>query len=62
MERMERDTEFIRTNLETLFPHEANYGSRASLFGKGLENKIITQEEYNKAREYYGKLWFYVGD
>ena len=55
-------TEFIRANLELLFPHEANYGSRASLFGKALENKVITKDEYNKARECYGELWFYVGD
>ena len=45
---MERNKiESDRTNLELLFP---------------LENKVITKDEYNKAREYYGKLWFYVGD
>lgn len=60
---MERNKiESDRTNLELLFPIEANYGSIASLFGKALENKVITKDEYNKAREYYGKLWFYVGD
>ena len=59
---MERNKiESIRVHLETLFPKEANYGSRASLFGKGLESKVITNEEYKEAREYYGKLWFYTG-
>ena len=60
---MERNkVENNRANLELLFPIEANYGSRASLFGKGLENGVITREEYNQAKEYYGKLWNYVGD
>lgn len=57
-----RTIETIRSNLELLFPHEAHYGSISSLFGKGLENGVVTSEEYEQAKRYYGKLWRYVGD
>ena len=36
--------------------------SRAEAFLKALNDKLITEEEYNEARKHYGELWFYVGD
>ena len=36
--------------------------SRADAFGHALEDNLITKEVYDAAREYYGNLWFYVGD
>lgn len=36
--------------------------SRAEAFGRALKDGLITEEEYNKARAYFKKLWLYVGD
>lgn len=36
--------------------------SRADAFGNAYRDGLIDQETYKKAREYYGNLWFYVGD
>lgn len=36
--------------------------SRAEAFSKALKDKLITEEDYKKAREHYGNLWFYTGD
>jgi len=44
------------------YPTEANYSSRASLWGCGLKDGIVTKELYDSARTYYGRLWHYVGD
>lgn len=38
------------------------YISKASLFRMGLDDGIITEDEFWGAREYYGSLWNYVGD
>lgn len=36
--------------------------SRAEAFRCALNNRLITKSEYQQAREYFGELWFYVGD
>ncbi len=36
--------------------------SRSSAFGHALDDGLITQDIYDLACEYYGKLWNYVGD
>ena len=36
--------------------------SRAEAFRYALRDGLIDEETYHKAREYYGNLWFYVGD
>lgn len=36
--------------------------SRADAFSHALKDGLIDDETYKKAREYYGNLWFYVGD
>lgn len=48
--------------LGALYPLTEAYGSRASLYGEALTDGVITKSEYIKAKEYYGKLWSYVGD
>ena len=51
-----------REMLEEKFPIEANYCSRASLWGEGLKAGLVTLDLYNKARVRYGSLWNYTGD
>lgn len=51
-----------RKRLASSYPTEDMYGSRCSLFGMGLHDGAITQDVYNHARQYYGRLWDYVGD
>lgn len=36
--------------------------SRADAFGHALRDGLITEDLFWKARDYYGELWFYVGD
>ena len=36
--------------------------SRAEAFDKARNDGLITDEEYNEAREFYGNLWNYTGD
>lgn len=47
--------------LEVLYPIEA-FGSKASLWSEGLRDDVVDINLYNKAREYYGRLWTYAGD
>ena len=36
--------------------------SRSEAFCKALDDGLITNEEYNEARKFYGNLWNYTGD
>lgn len=36
--------------------------SRAEAFRRALNDNLIDEETYRNARNYYGNLWFYVGD
>lgn len=36
--------------------------SRAEAFSKARKDGLITDEEYEEAREFYGNLWNYTGD
>jgi hypothetical protein len=58
-------TEEIRkmtSELAKLYPIEYNYGSKCSLYQIGINAGIVTEEEYNAARDFYGRLWDYTGD
>lgn len=46
--------------LEDLYPEEQ--GSRRSLYNKAFADGIVSEEEYMRAWNHYGKLWSYVGD
>lgn len=41
---------------------DGGYVSRAALFNRALNEGKITAEVRDRAKEYYGKLWTYVGD
>lgn len=47
--------------LEDLYP-DGGYVSRATLFNRAMQEGKITERMRDEAREYYGKLWNYVGD
>lgn len=36
--------------------------ARADAFQHALNEGLIDEDTYRMAREYFGKLWFYVGD
>lgn len=38
------------------------YSSRMTYFGNAFDVGIITKNEYDAARIYFGNLWDYVGD
>lgn len=43
-------------------PTEWTYNSRMTYWRSALHAGIVTREEYDAARTYYGSLWDYVGD
>lgn len=47
--------------LEGEYP-DGGYVSRATIFNRALSEGKITEEVRDRAREYYGRLWNYVGD
>ena len=56
------DIQTLTRRLADDYPIEDMYGSRASLYGRGLKEDRITKEQYENAKKYYGNLWNYVGD
>lgn len=58
---MTNNIDTIYNELESLYP-EAGYASRATIFRVALNDGIITEDEYDRARSYYGRLWTYTGD
>ena len=48
--------------LSQLYPKEATYSSRCTLWRCGLTDNVVTDEEYDLAKNYYGRQWNYVGD
>lgn len=47
--------------LEDEYP-DGGYVSRATIFNRALSEGKITKKVRDRAREYYGRLWNYVGD
>lgn len=41
---------------------DGGYVSRATIFNRALSEGKITEKIWTRAREYYGRLWNYVGD
>lgn len=41
---------------------DGGYVSRATIFNRALNEGKISQEVVEAAREFYGRLWTYVGD
>lgn len=59
---MPRDIENLTLELADKYPYKDAYWSRSSMYAAALNDKVISQSEYDEARKFYGKLWFYVGD
>lgn len=55
-----KDVDSKLEELGGLYPIDYSYGSRSSVFGKALSDGLISREDYNVAREYYGSLWNYT--
>ncbi|MDF2800192.1 MAG: hypothetical protein K0S61_95 [Anaerocolumna sp.] len=57
-EKIKRLIQNTTIELSKIYPEEYAYSSRAVLWAKGLnETTLVTQELYNEAVLYYGKLW-----
>ena len=41
---------------------DGGYVSRATIFNRAMQEGKITEAVRDRAREYYGSLWNYVGD
>lgn len=52
----------LTSKLGDMYPIEYGYGSRCSLYQAALKDSVITEEQMQQARVYYGRLWNYVGD
>lgn len=58
---MKIDISKLCYELENEYP-DRDYVSRATIFNRALSEGKITKEVRDRAREYYGRLWNYVGD
>lgn len=58
---MNIDISKLYQKLEDEYP-DGGYVSRATIFNRALSEGKITKEVRDRAREYYGRLWNYVGD
>ena len=58
---MNIDISKLYQKLEDEYP-DGGYVSRATIFNRALSEGKITEKIWNRAREYYGSLWNYVGD
>lgn len=59
---MKTDFATIYNDMERKYHPYPTEMACSDAFGHALEDGIIDKETYNAAREYYGKLWNYVGD
>lgn len=41
---------------------DGGYVSRATIFNRALNDGLITKDVRDEARDFYGRLWNYVGD
>ena len=53
--------EKLYEKLESLYS-DGGYVSRATIFNRALREGKISKEIRDKAQDYYGRLWNYVGD
>lgn len=57
----DKDVREMINILESLYL-DGGYVSRKTICSHALTDGIITQDEYNEVKEFYGSLWSYVGD
>lgn len=60
--QLKHDIRGAQSYLEGEYPITASCSSRRTLWGKGLQAGLVTQDLYDSASKYYGKLWNYAGD
>jgi len=51
-------SEWAKVNVPTIY----NYNSRASYCRSAVNAGIITMADWDNLSEYFGDLWWYVGD
>lgn len=57
-----KDIDDLTNKLKTKYPDEANYSSKSTLYRRAFDDGVITKDEIEAARIYYGRLWRYAGD
>ena len=58
---IDKEIRELYNELEGMYS-DGGYVSRAAIFNRALNEGKISVEVRDRAREYYGKLWTYVGD
>lgn len=58
---MDIDISKLYQKLKEEYP-DGEFVSRATIFNRALSEGKITKEVRDRAREYYRRLWNYVGD
>lgn len=51
----------LTNKLISMYP-DGDYVSRQAIYQCGLNDGIVTRNEYDEAKRFYGSLWNYVGD
>lgn len=59
---MEHDFNEMYLKFERMYNKYPVQMSRAEAFGNALKDGLIDEDTYQKAHEYFGNLWCYVGD
>lgn len=59
---MNRAVDAKTKELGKKFPIEWAYCSKCSLWQRGLEENLVTGEQFEEAQKHYGRLWHYTGD
>ena len=62
MENARKNWDELYEKFERMYNPYPVQMSRAEAFRKAKNDGLITDEEYNEARKFYGNLWFYTGD
>lgn len=62
MKGCSKDIDDLTNKLGTKYPNEANYSSKSTLYRRAFDDGVITKDEIEAARIYYGRLWRYTGD
>lgn len=52
----------LERELGKRYPEEYNYCSLMALYNRALKDGIVSTETVEKAKEYHGRMWNYVGD
>lgn len=59
---MAKDYEKMYWEFEEKYNHYPVQMARYEAFRHAVKDGLITEEDYDNARQYFGKLWNYTGD